>query len=315
MISLRLLVLLACSAIPAAPALAQDGVKPSQTSAPATQVSDPFGVAVPALRAAAGAMMDSGSRPSEIPRVNAWLQQFGWGTSHSIGDAADNGIRGWGAAGGIELATGRRDIVGVSAGFFRSDDSAAGPLREKVRLLEGAVHWRRDRGGVTLVLRLSAGTLTAKDDRDGPGAADTRKSILLSATGGVQREVAIGRRWRLIPALVADYYRLAGGEMQGSVSRRDQSAVTGTIGFGYELGSMAADAAWLRVDLEGGRREIVFDHFGPENGAPVAQRGGGLLRLRLSGGREAFSLVGEASAEERRDGTGIALRLASRLSW
>jgi hypothetical protein len=272
-------------------------------------------VVVPALRAATDAMMDSGSRPSEVPRVNAWLQQFGWGTSHSIGDAADNGIRGWGAAGGIELAAGRRDSIGVSAGFFRSDDSAAGPVREKVRLLEGALHWRRNWGGLTSVLRLSAGTLTAKDDAVVSGAAGTRKSILLSATGGVQREVAIGRRWRLTPALVADYYRLAGGDVQGSADGRDQGAVTGTIAFGYELGSMAPDAAWLRVDLEGGRREIVFDHSGAENGALAAQRGGSLLRLRLSGGREAFSLAGEASAEERREGTGIALRLASRLSW
>jgi hypothetical protein len=314
MTSLRLLVLLACSTIPATPALAQDSAEPSQDSAPSTQVSDPFGVVVPALRAAAGAMMDSGSRPSEVPRVNAWLQQFGWGTSHSIGDAADNGIRGWGAAGGIELAAGREDIIGVSAGFFRSDDSATGPTREKVRLLEGAVHWRRNWGGVTSVLRLSAGTLTAKDDVAAPGAAGARKSVLLSATGGVRREVAIGRRWRLTPALVADYYRLAGGESQGS-TRRDQSAVTGTIALGYELGSMAADAAWLRVDLEGGQREIVFDHGTPDNAALAAQRGGGLLRLRLSGGREAFSLAGEASAEARREGAGIALRLASRLSW
>ncbi|MBC9032983.1 hypothetical protein IAG41_11310 [Sphingomonas sp. JC676] len=277
-------------------------------------MSDPFGVAVPALRAAASVMMDLGSRPSEVPQVNAWLQQFGWGTSHSIGDAADNGIRGWGAAGGLELAAGRRDAIGVSAGFFRSDDSTAGPAREKVRLLEGAVHWRRNWGSVSSVLRLAAGTLTSKDDVEDPGAAGTRKSVLLSASGGVQREVAIGRRLRLTPALVADYYRLAGGKARGSASRRDQSAVTGTIAFGYELGSMAPDVAWLRVDLEGGRREIVFDHFG-ENNALAAQRGGGLLRLRLSGGREAFSLAGEASAEERREGTGIALRLGSRLSW
>jgi len=306
MTPLRLLVLLACSAISITPALAQDGARsPGDTVAPPTQVSDPFGIVVPALRAAASAMMDPGSRPSEVPRLNAWLQQFGWGTSHSIGDAADNGIRGWGATGGIELAAGRADYVGVSAGFFRSDDAAAGPAREKVRLIEGAVHWRRDWGSLASVLRLSAGALTAKDD------AATRKNVLLSAAGGVQREIVIGRRLRLTPAVVADYYRLTGG----SDARRDQSAVTGTIAFGYELGSMARDAAWLRVDLEGGRREIVFDHFGAGTGALAAQHGGGLLRLRLSGGREAFSLVGEASAEERREGTGIGLRLASRLSW
>lgn len=316
---LRFLIPLACSGILAAPALAQDGAVPPPNSAQTqigqreAPISDSFGVVVPALRAAANVVTDPGSRPSTVPRLNVWLQQYGWGTSHSIGEAANHGIRGWGAMGGVELAAGRRDYVGVSAGFFRSDASTGpGPVRDKVRLLEGAVHWRRDWGSLASVIRLAAGTLTSSSNDAGSGDAERkRKDVLLSATGTLQRDYPIGRRLRITPALAADYYRLAGGNAAG----RAQSAVTGTVGLGYELGSMAEDAAWLRMDLQGGARAIVSDHFGAGDNAAIAQRGGGLLRLRLSGGREAFSLTGEASAEQQREGTGIALRLGSRLSW
>ena len=102
-------------------------------------------------------------------------------------------------------------------------------------------------------------------------------------------------------------------------------AANALLALGYELGSLELDGTWLRLELEGGRREIVGGEIGEtiayfEGGdaftlSPDARNSGWLGRLRLSGGVDQFMVTGEAGAEERQHVTAFTARLGIRVGW
>jgi hypothetical protein len=105
----------------------------------------------------------------------------------------------------------------------------------------------------------------------------------------------------------------------------DEVAANALLALGYELGSLEPDGTWLRLELEGGRREIVGGQIGDtiayfEGGdaftlSPDARNSGWLGRLRLSGGVDQFMVVGEAGAEEQQHMTAFTARLGIRVGW
>ena len=91
------------------------------------------------------------------------------------------------------------------------------------------------------------------------------------------------------------------------------------LSVGYDLLGLEPDAGWLRVELEGGRREILSGSLGKTtasfgDGTPFTLtaeertsgwRGG----LRFIGGGSSLSFVAEANAEQQQSDVSIGGRL------
>jgi uncharacterized protein with beta-barrel porin domain len=141
---------------------------------------------------------------------------------------------------------------------------------------------------------------------------------LYGASGGLSYQLR-GGRFTIRPSVVADYYRLHEGahsEKGGGdafnliVSSRtsDELAVTGSLAAGYDIHA-GSDGGFLRLELEGGRREIVGGSLGAtvakfKDGdsftlLPDERDAGWTGAARLIGGGESFRVGGEASVEEQ----------------
>ena len=136
-------------------------------------------------------------------------------------------------------------------------------------------------------------------------------------------------RFSLRPALGIDYYRLSengysetggGDAFNLTVLDRtsDETTANGTVTAGYDFGSLNPEDGWLRLELEGGRRQII----GGSLGDTVAYFKGGdrftltaedrtngwTGRARLYGGTETFRVGGEFGAEEQQNHVAISFR-------
>ena len=105
----------------------------------------------------------------------------------------------------------------------------------------------------------------------------------------------------------------------------DETAANGTLTLGYDLGGVDPAGSFFRVELEGGRREILSGtlgattaHFeGGENFVliPDERSSGWLGRLRLLGGSESFRLGVEAGAEELDGDAALSARVSLRTGF
>lgn len=276
----------------------------------------------------------------------AWTlfgQQIAWGGSKDVGDTAAYDIGGWGAIGGIERGLGGAGHLGISLAYA-SGRNSNGDNDNEVLLgqYELGAHWRGRFGGFAAYLRGAV----AKVDFDGQRrlyaddfdriARASWGGVLYSASAGLSYDLALGSRLRLRPQGSIDYYRLnedswtdtGGGEaFDLTVEERvsDEVAANALLALGYELGSLDPDGTWLRLELEGGRREIVGGEIGETIAyfadgdaftlAPDIRNSGWLGRVRLSGGVEQFMVVGEIGAEEQQHHTAFTARLGIKVGW
>ena len=142
---------------------------------------------------------------------------------------------------------------------------------------------------------------------------------LWSAGAGVSYELRTGRL-TVRPLAAVDYYSLkedgysetgggAGFDLIVDERTSDEMAANGTITLGYDLGGVDPAGSFFRVELEGGRREILGGTLGATTAhfdggdefvlVPDERSSGWLGRLRLLGGSESFRLGAEVGAEER----------------
>ena len=102
--------------------------------------------------------------------------------------------------------------------------------------------------------------------------------------------------------------------------RSSETAAVATLALGYDLFGSAADSeSFARIELEGGRRQILSGKLGKTtarfgNGTPFTltpeQRGSGFLgALRMIGGGQGFSITGEVNAEQQQDKLSLGARL------
>lgn len=270
-----------------------------------------------------------------------WLQQAAWRTRTKSADTEGYVARGWGFGGGYEHAIGGIGDVGVSLSYLANEVAISGNDNELFAgQFEFAGYWRTQWGGWRAHARASASTLALRSTRvfsasyDGDAIERTAKDhwsgTLVSANGGISRDISLGRL-SFRPAATIDYYRLGEkghGESGGgdafdlivAARHSDELAATGTLTIAYDLGSHKQDAGWTRIEIEGGRRQIV----GGAIGATVASFAGGdafalagedrasglVGRFRLSAGNEYFRVGSEVSAERQQDGTAVAARVA-----
>jgi hypothetical protein len=89
----------------------------------------------------------------------------------------------------------------------------------------------------------------------------------------------------------------------------DETAANGLLTVGYDLMGLNPQEAWMRVELEGGRREILSGKLGQtvasfKNGQPFTltpeeRTSGWRAGLRLTGGGSGVAFTGEFLGEEQ----------------
>nr|WP_157027550.1 autotransporter domain-containing protein [Sphingomonas horti] len=265
-----------------------------------------------------------------------WLQQAVWGTSKPQQDSASYRSSGWGASGGIELNSGVGKF-GVSLAYLNGKtEQRRTDGQVDANQYEAAAHWRNAWGGFNAFARASAALVNLDGSRRFAGTFGTEQVVrtatgdwdgrLYSASGGLSYQFRTGRL-TIRPAATIDYFRLhedgraekgGGDAFDLTVASRtsDELAATGTIAAGYELST--SDTGFLRVELEGGRREIVGGSLGRTEAhfkdgdsftlTPEDRKAGWLGRVRLVGGGDGFRAGAEASAEQQNGRAALGFR-------
>lgn len=268
-------------------------------------------------------------------RLGFWVQQVGFGGAKSVGNTSSYDIEGWGAGGGVEYLT---DIgaFGGSLAYLHGSDSVGSSSDNSVDndQYELAAHWRGQWGPLLTFARLSAATIDFSGSRRFALGDITRTADgdwsgkLLSATAGAAYQFQMGRL-SLRPGIGIDYYRLkedgysetGGGDAFNLIVRSrksDETTANGTLTAGYDFGSLKREDGWLRLELEGGRREILSGSLGDtvasfKDGQAFTlvseeRTSGWTGRARLYGGNETFRIGGEFGAEEQQDHVALSFR-------
>ncbi|MCP1470768.1 uncharacterized protein with beta-barrel porin domain [Sphingobium sp. OAS761] len=267
-------------------------------------------------------------------RLGFWLQQVAFGSAKNVGSTASYDINGWGAGGGVEYLTGLGAFGGSFAYIHGSDSGGGSNNAVDSDQYELAAHWRGQWGPLLAFARLSAASIDFAGTRhfDYGDVARTAggewNGKLYSATAGAAYQLQWGRM-SLRPAVGIDYYRLkedgyseAGGgdafnlTVLGRTS--DELTANGTVTAGYDFGSLNREDGWVRLELEGGRRQIVGGSLGDtvayfKDGDPFTlgaedRTNGWTGRARLYGGTDTFRIGGEFGAEEQQNHVAISFR-------
>ena len=266
-------------------------------------------------------------------RLGFWLQQVAFGSAKSVGSTASYDINGWGAGGGVEYLTDLGAFGGSFAYIHGSDSSGSNNAVDSDQY-ELAAHWRGQWGPLLAFARLSAAKINFSGTRHFENGDVTRTADgewdgdLYSATAGLSYQMQFNR-FSLRPAVGIDYYRLkedgyaetGGGDafnltVLGRTS--DETTANGTITAGYDFGSLNPADGWVRLELEGGRRQIIGGSLGDTTAyfkdgdqfTLVAEdrTNGWTGRARLYGGTDTFRVGGEFGAEEQQNHVAISFR-------
>jgi uncharacterized protein with beta-barrel porin domain len=274
-----------------------------------------------------------------------WLQQLAWGSSKSVGDTSSYKLSSWGAVGGYDVGVGPMGSVGLSLGYYFGKDShEANELASNH--YEAGIYWRGGVGPLRAWARGTAATIDFDSTRTFSGligtsvitrSADAKwKGRLYSASAGLSYERHVGRL-SLRPNASIEYYKLnekgyteTGGGAAYDLTVRsrksDEAAADAMLAFGYDLVRRDdEDSGWMRVEIEGGRREILSGSIGDTvasfgSGTPFTlsaegRRGGWRGGLRALGGGSSVTFVAEANAEQQRGSTSIGGRLGLNIGF
>jgi hypothetical protein len=280
---------------------------------------------------------------SPHPVGGLWMQQLVWGTSKSVGQTSSYDLSSWGATGGYDVPIGRLGSVGLTAAYFYGKD---GHLNSQLtsQHYEGGAYWRGEFGPVHGWARATAGTIRFDNRRTFSGAVTdgtvTRAADgkwtgrLYSGSAGLSYEKRMGRL-TLRPNGSIEYYKLkekgytetgGGDAVDLTVAARDsdETAANALVSVGYDLMGTGADDSWFRLELEGGRRQILSGSLG---NTVASFKGGDQFTLtpedRTSGWRGAVRAIGggpgvnflvEGNAEQQQGNTGIGGRLGLNLA-
>ena len=236
-------------------------------------------------------------------------------------------------AGGARQAVPKRGSARWEAWEFRSPISRARTSKGANELFsnnyELGAYWRGNIGPVRGFARATAGHISFDGTRHFSGLVDgqsvTREADgewngrLYTAAAGVSYEARMGRL-TIRPAATIEHLKLTekgytetggGSAFNLDVDKRtsDETAASGTVALGYDFIDPKPNQSWFRLEIEGGRRQIISGSLGSttarfENGQPFTltpeeRTSGWLGGVRLSGGGSAMALSGEVNAEEQ----------------
>jgi len=270
-----------------------------------------------------------------------WLQQVGWGRTKSIADTAGYRISGWGASGGGEIKAGEVGRFGVSLAYLSGTNDDAGTQNDvNSSQYELAAYWRGDWGGFHAFARGSAATINFGSHRRFEGldgtdevqrtAAGHWNGKLYSGTAGTSYRVELGQ-FSLRPQVSIDYYRLrenhysengggVGMDLIVDARTSDELAANGAFALGYNFFDQTEEdaGAFLRAEIEGGRRELIGGKLGDTTAhfaggqdftlTPDDRTSGWTGAVRLKGGTTGYVLSGEVDAEQQQDHASLSLR-------
>jgi len=104
-----------------------------------------------------------------------------------------------------------------------------------------------------------------------------------------------------------------------------ETAVNALLSVGYDLLGLEPEAGWLRVELEGGRRQLLSGSVGNTTASfgdgnlftltPEDRTSGWRGGLRFVGGGSSLSFVAEANAEQQQDEVSLGGRLGVTLDF
>jgi hypothetical protein len=155
------------------------------------------------------------------------------------------------------------------------------------------------------------------------------KGTIYSGTAGLSYELRKGRL-SFRPNATLEYYKLSeraytetgGGEAFDLTVRSrssNEAAANAMLTLGYDFMGLEPDAGWLRLELEGGRREILSGRVGnttasfgdgtPFTLTPEERESGFRGGVRLVGGGSSLSFVAEANAEQQQGEVSLGGRL------
>lgn len=269
-----------------------------------------------------------------------------WNADKERGESAAFDLSGLGFRGGVEYLT-SLGAFGVT-GSWLWNKHTSGPFDNSVLSdsYEAGAHWRGTFGPVTGFARVGAGKADFSGSRiiaGGTGASAVNYTIerawsgdFVTATGGVAIEGG-GQFFFFRPSVVVDYLRLkedgytetgGGNALNLTVEGRSSKevAVNGGVAVGADLwGMQARDRGWLRLEGEGGWRELLTSELGAtraryNTGAqftltPEGRDSGWFARARVLGGDGSYKIAGEAGLEEQFGQIGYTLRASIRLGW
>ncbi|MCH8617049.1 autotransporter domain-containing protein [Sphingomonas sp. SM33] len=290
-------------------------------------------------------------KPPAIKRgqLGIWLEQVAWGGSKSIGDTSSYDLNGWGMAAGVETSVGPIGNVGATLSYLSGKDGRKSSDNEiRTDEYEAGLYWRTTHGPFSAFARGTIATINFDGSRfftaTVDGAPISReadgewKGHIYSATAGVSYDARFGNL-SLRPTAVIEHYSLkekgysesGGGDafnLTVDSRKSDETAVTGTLALGYQLvgGGKTDDGGWMRLELEGGRRQILSGKLGTttarfgDDGTPFTvaaeERTSGFVgAFRAIGGSDGLSITGELNAEEQQDKLSIGGRLGLQFAF
>ena len=276
-----------------------------------------------------------------------WTQQVAWGGSKSIGATSSYNLSGWGATGGVETALGSLGSVGLSVGYLAGKDGKGSSENELVSSqYEGGAYWRTALGPIRAFARATVGTLDFEGSRFFSAnvggnilrrEADGKwKGRIFTGAAGATYDARVGPI-SIRPAVSVEYFSLnekgytesGGGEafdLTVDSRKSTETAATATVAIGYDVvRADTIDDAFLRVEIEAGRRQILDTEIGETtarfgDGAPFTlesekRTSGWIGGGRVIGGGAGLALTGELSTEEQQDAMSVGGRLGLQFTF
>jgi len=289
-------------------------------------------------------LLDPRAPGSESGPWRLWTEQVAWASSKSIGATSDYHLGGWGAAVGAEAGLGKMGGVGVSLAYLTGRDTK-GDNELISHQYEAGLYWRGQWGGLTTFVRGTAAHIKFDGTRQFDGLANgvtiSREADgdwtgnLYSASGGASYDLRMGR-FSVRPSAILEHYNLSekgydetgGGDafdLHVDSRKSDETALSGLVALGYDLfGARPDRTSWMRVELEGGYRDILSGSLGKttahfEGGesftlTPEDRTSGWLAGLRLMGGDSGMVLTGEINAEDQQSKVSIGGRFSLQIA-
>jgi hypothetical protein len=268
-----------------------------------------------------------------------------WNVEKDRGQSAAFDLSGLGFRGGAEYLT-SVGAFGVT-GSWLWNKHKNGPFDNSVLSdsYEAGAHWRGKFGPVIAFARVGAGKADFSGSRvfagSGTNAANYTisrdwKGDFVTATGGASIEGG-SQFFFFRPSVVIDYLRLkedgytetGGGNalnltVEGRASK--EVGINGAVAVGADLfGMQSRDRGWLRIEGEGGWRELLTSDLGATVAryntgqqftlTPEGRDSGWFARARALGGDGSYKIAGEVGLEEQFGNIGYSLRASIRIGW
>lgn len=301
------------------------------------------------VRTLARQLQDPPNRIEADGKIATTVNLAFWGSDKNTGQTAAYDLSGYAWSLGGEYQTGL-GYFGATVSYLWNNHKIGAASEVKSGSVEGAVHWRGQWGAFGGFARASIGHSDFDSERTFTGVASTGdvKRTMDGSWNGSFVSFAAGASaeggsqfFFFRPQVSLDYVRLkedgyaetGDDALDLTVDKRtsDELGLNAGMTVGVDLlGMRARDENWMRIETEGGWREVLSGSLGAttarfgtgdvEQGdrftlSPDGSTSGWFARLRAYGGPGGFIMGGELSADQRHGDVNLALRGSVTVKW